>query len=224
VNYQSIARRYLPLAAVVAVQLLIIAVVPSKANPPASTVGVSGGQVQGYSNGGGSAGGSGLAGGAAGVSAAGSPGGAATTAGLAGTTGASGAGGSGGNAAPVASATGGGSAGGTAGSASGGSVGAGSTAHCAGNREFSPSIDFYAPPCTPGPIGATSYPNGGSTYSGVTKNAITIVDYVSNYGAEVNTILQAQGLLETYQDAQVVDKAWQNFINSHLLGATLGEH
>lgn len=216
-NYQSIARRYLPLAAVVAVQLLIIAVVPSKANSPASTVGVSGGQVQGYSNGGASAGGAGLAGGTVGVSTPASAAGAAPTAGAAGTTGGSGTGGGGtsGNAATVSSATGGGTAGSASGGGSGLSTGAGSTAHCAGNREFSPSIDFYAPPCTPGPIGATNYPNGGSTYSGVTRNAITIVDYVSNYGAEVNTILQAQGLLETYQDAQVVDKAWQNFINSH---------
>jgi hypothetical protein len=84
-----------------------------------------------------------------------------------------------------------------------------------GGREFSPSIDYYAPPCTPGPVGAASYNNGGSTYPGVTKNSVTIVDYISNYGAEVNTILQAEGLLETYQDGQTVDKAWQNFINSH---------
>ena len=202
-NYQSIARRYLPLAAVVAVQLLIIAVVPSKANTSASSVGVGSGPVQGYSSG--SAGGASLNGTGTGSSggalsataggASGSPGGSATAAG----TGGSGAG----------TSSGGNSTG------SGSSTGAGSTAHCAGNREFSPSIDFYAPPCTPGPVGASSYPNGGSTYPGVTKDSITLVDYVTNYGAEVNTILQAEGTLETYSAAQTVDKAWQNFINGH---------
>ena len=214
-NYQSIARRYLPLAAVIAVQLLIIAVVPSKANTPTSSVGVAGNQAVGYSTGGGSAGGASLGSGANGTVSAVS--GTGTGSG----TGALGASATNGATAGVSTSGGAGSTGGTT---SSGPTGSGpsstgttalSTAHCAGNREFSPAIDFYAPPCTPGPIGAANFPNGGSTYPGVTNNAITIVDYVSNYGAEVNTILQAQGLLETYQDAQIVDKAWQNFINTH---------
>lgn len=206
-NYQSIARRYLPLAAVVAVQLLIIAVVPSKANTPSTNVGVAGGPAQGYSVGA-TAGGGGSATGAAG----GAIGGAGTgTAG--GSAGATGSGGSGG-----AVTTAGGGAGGaqsTGAGAGGTAVASRDTTHCVGGREFSPAIDYYAPPCTPGPVGPAAYPNAGATYPGVTKNSITIVDYVSDYGAEVNTILQAEGLLETYQDAQTVDKAWQSFINSH---------
>ena len=206
-NYQSIARRYLPLAAVVAVQLLIIAVVPSKASVPSST-GVATGPVQGYSTGGGTAG----AGGGGGPAAA------AGTVGSSAVTSATGTG---------ASATGGGVGGGSGATGAatpaaggpakptGGAAAANDTTHCAGNREFSPSIDFYAPPCTPGAIGAAKVANGGATGPGVTPDTVTIVDYVTNYGAEVNTILQAQGLLETFQEAQVVDKAWQNFINAH---------
>lgn len=211
-NYQSIARRYLPLAAVVAVQLLIIAVVPSKANTSNSGVGVASGPLQGFSTGGGtgtgSLGASSAAGGGASQGSSGSVGGTGA-AGTSGSTGAGTAAGAGASGASGATAAAGGAT-------SGGSTAATNpTAHCVGNREFSPSIDYYAPPCTPGPIGTASYPNGGATYQGVTKDAITLVDYVTDYGAEVNTIEQAQGELETYQDATVVDKAWANFINTH---------
>ena len=65
-------------------------------------------------------------------------------------------------------------------------------------------------PGTPG----GAYPNnGGNTYQGATKDTITIVDYVSDYGAEVNAILQAEGLLETYDDAVKLDKTFESFIN-----------
>jgi len=47
----------------------------------------------------------------------------------------------------------------------------------------------------------------------VTADSITIVDYVTNYGAEVNAILQAQGQLVTADDAKPFDVAIQNFIN-----------
>lgn len=205
----NLVRRYLPLAAVVAVQVLIIAVVPSTGNK-SSNVATGAGTVQGYSNGGGSLNGAGgSSGGAGGVSlngsgAGGVAGGASTVTGNGGGGGAAGGGrGEGGG----GSAAGGGGAGGAV-------TNSADTSHCSGNREFSPSIDYYAPPCTPGPVGG-KYNNAGSTYQGVNSNTVTVVDYVTNYGAEVNTILQAQGLLETYQDAQVVDKAWQNFINAH---------
>jgi len=202
----SLARRYLPLAAVIAVQVLIIAVVPSTASK-SSNVATASGPVQGYSTGGGSVAGSSGPGALGAATSAGT-----SAAGAGGTTGA------------LSASSGGGAAGGTSvgtstGTGGGGSSSstsqAGDTSHCSGGREFSTSIDYYAPPCTPGPIGAAKYNNGGATYSGVTANSITIVDYVSNYGAEVNTILSAEGLLETYQDAVTVDKAWQNFINSH---------
>ena len=222
-NYQSIARRYLPLAAVIAVQLLIIVVVPSKAAPTAAgNVGVSSQTIQGASSGGGSNGG--------GFSGTGGPGSGSSGSGLGSSTGASGTGASGtggtgtGTGTSTVGGTGTGSAGtgaGTGGTSSGAGGGSGPTAnaadttHCAGNREFSPSIDYYAPPCTPGPIGATNYANGGATYEGVNAKTITIVDYVTDYGAEINTILQAEGLYESFQQGQVLDKAWQKFINDH---------
>lgn len=224
-NYQSIARRYLPLAAVIAVQLLIIAVVPSKA-ANSSSVATAGGTSSGYSTGVGTTGTGSSGGAGSGVGGtAGSIGSATGGVGGSGSTSLGGVGGSGGTGTGGSSASGG--SGGSSASGPGGSVATGpgsggggtvttsnSTAHCVGGREFSTSIDFYAPPCTPGNIGG-SYPNGGSTYEGVSSNSVTIVDYVSDYGAEVNTILQAEGLYESYSDAQVLDKAFSNFINSH---------
>jgi len=117
-----------------------------------------------------------------------------------------------------------GATGGAAGSTGGGdSVGGappgadvgGDITHCVGGRQFDPAIAFWAPPCVPGTIGATGIDNGGGTYSGVTGDTITLVDYVSNYGAQVNAILAAQGSLVTYDDAQVLDAAWEKFINDH---------
>lgn len=90
----------------------------------------------------------------------------------------------------------------------------GSRAHCAGNREFSTSVDYYAPPCTPGTVGG-SYPNGGSTYRGVSSNAITVVDYYADPGGAVDAIAKAQNLYVSYQDEQQVDRAFQNFINAN---------
>ena len=204
-NRTTLARRYLPLALVVAVQALIIAVVPST-GPSSSSVVANGGAVSGFSTGGaGSApGASGTAGGGAGAgSGAGAvSGGAGSAAGLAGGTGAGGAVGSAG--------TGSGS---TAGIGGASGPAASPTAHCVGGREFSPSIDYYAPPCTPGVPGAADSSNGGATYQGVSSNTITVVDYQSNYGAEVNTILQAEGSYESFAAAQALDAAFQNFIN-----------
>jgi hypothetical protein len=217
VNYQSLARRYLPLAAVIAVQLLIIAVVPSKASNSNQVATGGGAASQGYSNGGSAGGtgtgasGSGAGGSGTGVGT-GSGGGAALTGVSATGTGAGGGGGGGGGGGVSGGSSGGGGSPGAGGG--GGGVG-GDTTHCSGGREFSPSIDFYAPPCTPGSIGAADAGNGGSTWEGVTGNTITLVDYISNYGAEVNAIEQAEGLYESYANGQVLDAAWQNFINAH---------
>ncbi|MEY2404309.1 MAG: hypothetical protein QOD38_1860, partial [Acidimicrobiaceae bacterium] len=117
----------------------------------------------------------------------------------------------------------GGGAGGPGGAAGGGAVGGappgadigGDTTHCVGGRQFDPAIAFWAPPCVPGTVGATGINNGGDTYQGVTGDTITLVDYVSNYGAQVNAILAAQGSLVTFEDAQVLDHAWEKFINDH---------
>ncbi|MHB1911675.1 MAG: hypothetical protein ACYCTI_06425 [Acidimicrobiales bacterium] len=211
-NRSTLARRYLPLALVVAVQALLIAVVPSTA-PNSSSLSAAGGPVAGYSTG---------------ASGAASSGGAAAAGGgSAGAGGGSSLGSSGGAVGGVGS-SGGGLTGSSVGGPGGGPTGSGgtgggstvaansaSTSHCVAGREFDPSLDYYAPPCTPGVPGAAMPKNGGATYQGVSGNSVTLVDYVSDYGAEVNTILQAEGLYESYAQAQSVDAAFQNFINQH---------
>jgi hypothetical protein len=97
---------------------------------------------------------------------------------------------------------------------SGTSGGTGSRTHCTDGREFSTTIDYYAPPCTPGTIGG-SYDNGGSTSQGVTAKTITVVDYYADAGGIVDTILKGEGLYVDYTQIKQVDAAFQNFINSH---------
>lgn len=114
-------------------------------------------------------------------------------------------------------------AGSSAAAAPGGSVvgfsnpaggGSGDRSHCSGGREFSTSIDDYAPPCTAGTVGGSAG-NGGATSQGVTAKTITVVDYYSDAGVVVDTILRAQGLYVTYDQTKQVDAAFQNFVNSH---------
>jgi len=187
--------RFWPFAALLAVQALIIAVAPSTA--PGSAAGIYGSGGPGSSSGSGGAAGTGVAGAAGGAAGGGASG-------VAGRAGAGGAGG--------ASAAG---HGGTA--ASAGAFVAGDTSHCTGNREFSPTLAWYAPPCTPGSIGVADPANGGSTYTGVSGNQITIVDYVTNYGPEVNAILQAEGQYVSYSSEQLWDQAMTKFINTHFV-------
>jgi len=99
----------------------------------------------------------------------------------------------------------------------------GSTTHCSGGREFPASLVFYAPACTPGVIGAPDPGNGGATYQGVTGNTITVVDYYSDDGPEVDAIDQAQGQFVSFSGEKLWDAAMARFINSHyvLYGRTL---
>jgi len=97
---------------------------------------------------------------------------------------------------------------------SGPGASSGDRTHCVGGREFSTSIDYYAPPCTPGTIGGSD-DNGGSTYQGVTGKTITVVDYYADAGGIVDTILRAEGLYVDYAQTQQVNEAFQNFVNSH---------
>ena len=148
-----------------------------------------------------------------------------------GSTGAGGSGGAGSGGAAanagagtVAAGTGGAGSSAAAGAAGpGGSFVAGDVSHCAGGREFATSLVWYAPPCTPGTIGAADPANGGATYPGVTGNQITVVDYVTNYGPEVNAILQAEGQYVSYSDEQLWDQAMEKFVNTHfvLYGRTM---
>jgi len=132
------------------------------------------------------------------------------------------------NGQPVGSGTGGsgtaGSATGQAGSGSGGvSTASGSglaslpgdKSHCVGGRQFDPSLDYYAPPCVPGTPGAAYANNGGVTWNGVTSDTIEVVNYVADYGAEVDQILKAQGLYYNADTAKSWNKAYSEFMNTH---------
>jgi hypothetical protein len=183
----TLARRYLPLVAALGVQVLIIAVAPSKA--PGTTTATS------LTTGAGP-----VAGGGETVT-----GGPAADAAQTGTTGGTGGTAGGGPAARAG-----------AKAVAGAPPGAvGDISHCVAGRQFDPAIAWQAPPCAPGVPGAAYPNNGGDVYEGVTKDTITIVDYVSNYGAEVNAILEAQGLLVTADQAKIFDKAVANFVNKY---------
>lgn len=187
-NRTTLARRYAPLAAVIAVQLLLIAVVPSTAGRKASSVEA------------------GVGNGATGFDEQGNP--------IDGVGGNDGPGGGGVDGSGVGGVGGTGGTGGLTTPNQPPGVPPGTTAHCVEGRQFSPAITYWAPPCVPGAIGAP-FNNGGNTYQGVTAKEIVIVDYVTNYGAQVNAILKAQGNLLEYDDAKVLDRAFQNFVNSH---------
>jgi hypothetical protein len=66
-----------------------------------------------------------------------------------------------------------------------------------------------------GTIGGALANSGDSTYQGVSDREVKIVHYVDNPGAEVNAILQAEGLLVTYDQAKAFDTAMATFINAH---------
>src|SRR5438477_1709043 len=185
-NRTTLARRYAPLVAALAVQLVIIVTAPSTAQKGTTLASGAGGSFS-----------TGVAGEAAG--AAGGAGAAAA------------AGGAGG----AAGGAGGGSAAARGGATTPPGVSSGDVSHCVGGREYDPGIAYWAPPCVPGTPGGPFSNNGGSTGPGATADSITIVDYVTNYGAEVNAILQAQGELVTADDAKPFDVAMQNFINKH---------
>src|SRR5580658_8918005 len=195
--------RFWPLLAILAVQALIIAIAPSTAptsGPAAASAGLPG------------SGSTSAPGAAATVTS--------TTAAAAGAAGSASTGGSAG-----ASSAGQAGAASAAASAAAQSAAAasGSTAHCSDGREFSTSLVWYAPPCTPGTIGAADPDNGGATYQGVTGNQITVVDYYADDGPEVDAIDQAQGQYVSYSGEQLWDQAMASFINSHymLYGRTL---
>lgn len=94
----------------------------------------------------------------------------------------------------------------------------GDTTHCVGGREFDPRIAWFAPACVPGTPGGVDPGNGGATYrQGVTGDQVEIVEYVTNYGAEINQILAAQKALVTYDMAKQYDAAVQRFLNDHFV-------
>lgn len=201
----SPARKYGPLAALAAVQLLVVLVAPSTAPDAGSDALATGAPgAAGVPGPAGAPPGTVLADGST-VAADGSivaPSG--TTAGAA-TTGAG-----------AASAGSGTTASGGAAVAGGAQAAAvtGDTSHCVDGRQFDPRLDYFAPPCVPGKPGQTGVDNGGSTSMGVTRDKVVVVNYIPDYGAEVNAILRAQGLYYDAEDAKVMNAAFSSFINA----------
>jgi len=193
--------RFWPLLALLAIQALIIAIAPSTAPSSNVALGTTGaGVTQGQSA-------------AAGSS---STGGVTTTTALSGAEGGTGSSAGG-------TAAGGAKTSAAASTAAAAQAAAQSTTHCSGGREFPSSLVFYAPACTPGTIGAADPNNGGATYQGVTGNTITVVDYYSDDGPEVDAIDQAQGQYVSYSGESLWDAAMAKFINANyvLYGRTL---
>lgn len=202
-NRTTLARRYAPLLAVVAVQLLIIAVVPSKA-PDASSVaagaqtGADGSLVAGEPGGayvgavgvtdGGDTAGSGAAAGAGGSSP--------------GSAGGGGAGGGGG---------GSGGSGGTGGAGGGAAGPTGDISHCKSGRQFDPAIDPSAPPC----VGKFTGKNPGKTYQGVSESEVKILYYRGKGSDAVDTILKAQGAFVDVPTQVAFFTVMAEFINKH---------
>ena len=183
-------------------QLVLILAVPSTApNQSNSAFGGSYNGAAATGAAGGAAGTGGVSGGVGGVS---------------GTTGAGGAttGGTSGGASAGGAAAGGG---GPATVASGAALQKlpGDRTHCVNGRQFDPNLDFYAPTCVPGKPGDPYPNNGGATWRGVTGDTIELVNYVADYGAEVDQILKAQGTYYNADTAKQWNAPFANFINTH---------
>lgn len=189
----TLAKRYAPLAAVVAIQLLIIAVAPSKA-PSATDLATSG--VPGAASGDPSQVG------VEGVVGLNEEGVAIDPA-----TGAPVAGGGGG----TAGGTAGGAAGGAGGAAGGatGAVAAGDTSHCVDGLQVDPKLFHYAPKCAPKFTGD----NGGATYMGVTKDTIKIIKYEGKPNPAVDAILDSLGSNPPNEEVNRVMQGAAKFIN-----------
>jgi hypothetical protein len=184
------ARRYAPLAVVIAIQLLIIATVPSRA-PRESDL---------------TAAGPGLAVGESAAdrgASAGDPTGDVFTEGSDAEVNA-----------PVAEgrqagrATGGQTEGVVRG---GGAAPSGDTSHCVAGRQFDPKLYYWAPKC----VGKFSGTNGGATYQGVTDKEIKLVVYRGKPNPAVDAITSATG--QNPDDRWVTDVLHKMvaFVNDH---------
>lgn len=86
----------------------------------------------------------------------------------------------------------------------------GDKSHCVGDRQFDPKIDFYAPPCVPKSNGQ----NPGATYQGVSKEEILIIQYKDAGDPAVNAILKAQGAFVSAEQMRAYNTVVAKFINS----------
>jgi hypothetical protein len=185
-NRASLARRFAPLIAVVVIQLLIIAIAPSRAPEQVAAEG----------------GGSGFVDPVTGET------GPAVEGGV-GPTGSDGSGAT----ATVGGGTAGGRTGGgaTGGAGTGATASAGDTSHCKGDRQFDAEIYPWAPPCQ----GKFAGNNGGDTYAGITKGVIKVVVMRGNYGSVVDAALTAAGSNPAPADFDAALRAAEKWINTN---------
>jgi hypothetical protein len=189
-----------PFAALIAVQLVVVMLAPSRPTVSASTLG-------GASPSFGSGSSTGVAtGGAAGASGSGSglPGVGGSAGGAGSGSGVGGAAGSG-----TGTAAGGGAAGGSGAGGSGAS-GGGTTGTSGGHFCVSGLLEH--PPCVAKWAGGS---NGGATSPGVSGTSVTVVMYRDQENAAVNAITQATGTYISPQSESQMLGVVQKFINTH---------
>jgi hypothetical protein len=87
----------------------------------------------------------------------------------------------------------------------------GDKSHCKGDRQFDPGIDFYAPPC----VAKSNGQNPGATYQGVSAKEIKIVQYDAKGNDAVDAILKAQGAFVSFEQYKAYNAAAVNFINQN---------
>lgn len=87
----------------------------------------------------------------------------------------------------------------------------GDRSHCAKGGKLQENITLVAPPCVPAFTGN----NGGSTYSGVSGKSITVVIYRAASNAAADAILNSQGLTESAAQEQQAIDVFGKFFNKH---------
>jgi hypothetical protein len=185
VNRTTLARRYAPLLAVLAVQLLVIAVVPSKAPTQVSAVADTVPDVSSTETT---------------TPLTGAAGDTSTTLAAAGAVGSIG---------TRTTVRGGGTA--TA-IVNGRVVAAGDTSHCVNGRQFDPSLWDWAPPCRGRFVGDNG---GKTTEHGVSRDTIKVEVFRGNYGQAVQKILEQQRTWPSDADFVAFMQAAQDFINKN---------
>ena len=88
---------------------------------------------------------------------------------------------------------------------------AGDVSHCVDGRQFDPAVDFYAPPCAP----AFTGDNGGATYQGVTADTIRIVRYIGKGNDAVDAILRVQDAYVSADQHRQFQEKVEAFINAN---------
>jgi hypothetical protein len=87
----------------------------------------------------------------------------------------------------------------------------GDKSHCKGDRQT--GLVWSSPPCVAKwPAGAN---NGAKTFQGVSDKEILVVNFNLQANEQVNTLLATQGLAESEQTRNDMDKAGIDFVNKH---------